>query len=72
MKKENVKIGDVVKFSTAGKYNKGFHTTNTYIGEVIRDFGDGDFHIRCREGVACVPAKHIDCVVDGQDDEGSL
>lgn len=66
---DDIKVGDIVEFSTSGKYNPGFHTTDTYTGVVTKE-DDGRYWIRTERGTAIVPRKHIDKVLKSLDSEG--
>lgn len=58
-----VKVGDTVEFSTSGKYNPGFHSTEKYIGIVERITWRGEYCIKTGRGIAIVGLKHIERVL---------
>lgn len=60
---ESVKVGDTVGFSTSGKYNPGFTSTETYIGCVERITDKGKYFIKSNGEIAIVPLKHIERVI---------
>lgn len=60
---DNLKVGSVIEFSTAGKYNPGFHTTNKYTGEVVGRSGN-DIYVQVKDvGSAVIPIKHIEMII---------
>lgn len=60
---EKVKEGDTVEFSTSGKYNPGFHSTETYIGSAERVTWRGEYCVKSNGRIAVVPLKHIERVI---------
>lgn len=65
---DTVRVGDTVEFSTSGKYNPGFHSTEKYIGMVDRITWRGEYCIKTGKGVAVVNLKHIERVLkDGKE-----
>lgn len=61
---EEVKVGDTVEFSTSGRYNSGFVSTETYIGKVDHTTWRGEYCIKSNGNIAVVPLKHIERVID--------
>lgn len=59
---EDLKVGDTVEFSTSGKYNPGFHSTEKYVGCVEWIKGSG-CAIKTGKGMAVVLIKHVERVV---------
>lgn len=55
---DNIEVGDTVEFSTSGKYNPGFHSTETYTGKV-EWISYGRYCIKTDSGTAVVPLTHI-------------
>lgn len=60
---EEVKVGDTVEFSTSGRYNPGFVSTEKYIGKVDHTTWRGEYCIESNGGIAVVPLKHIERVL---------
>lgn len=59
-----IKVGDIVEFSTSGKYNPGFHSTFHYKGKVERITEQSKYSIEVEgRGSAIVPIKHIERVL---------
>lgn len=60
----HIPVGSVVEFSTSGKYNPGFHTTEKYVGTVLRMSGDGCIVVAVDDvGQAIIPIKHVERVI---------
>lgn len=65
---DKVKVGDTVEFSTSGRYNPGFHSTEKYIGVVERITWRGEYCVKTGRGIAIVGLKHIERVLkDGNE-----
>lgn len=61
---EDLKPGDRVVFSTSGKYNPGFNTTNTYEGTIRFRTASGHWMIGTDSGkCAVIPTDHIERIV---------
>lgn len=61
---EDLKPGDRVTFSTSGKYNPGFHTTDTYEGVIRFKTASGHWMIGTDGGeCAVVPTRHIEKLI---------
>lgn len=59
---DDLKVGDTVEFSTSGKYNPGFHTTETYVG-CVEWIKGSECAIKTGNGMAVVLIKHVERVV---------
>lgn len=69
---DNIKIGDKIRFSTAGKYNPGYSTGETYVGVVVgKPFRDDWLHVKV-DGMplASISEDHVEEVM-GHGDVGS-
>lgn len=61
--KLDIKIGSVVEFSTSGKYNPGFHSTERYIGKITGVI-NGKWMVEVDNvGRALIPSKHIERLI---------
>lgn len=61
---EKVEVGDKVEFSTSGKYNPGYHATNTYEGVVERVDDQHKCAVRSYDNKkAFIPMKHIEKIL---------
>lgn len=59
---DDLKVGDTVEFSISGKYNPGFHSTETYIG-CVEWIKGSECAIRTSKGRTVVSIKHVERVV---------
>ena len=59
---DDLKVGDTVEFSTSGKYNPGFHSTEKYVG-CVEWIKGSECAIKTGKGMAVVLIKHIERVV---------
>lgn len=59
---EDLKVGDTVEFSTSGKYNPGFHSTEKYVG-CVEWIKGSECAIKTGKGMAVVLIKHVERVV---------
>lgn len=59
---DDLKVGDTVEFTTSGKYNPGFHTTETYVG-CVEWIKGSECAIKTGNGMAVVLIKHVERVV---------
>ena len=59
---DDLKVGDTVEFSTSGKYNPGFHATETYVG-CVEWIKGSECAIKTGKGIAVVLIKHVERVV---------
>ena len=59
---EDLKVGDTVEFSTSGKYNPGFHSTERYVG-CVEWIKGSECAIKTGKGMAVVLIKHVERVV---------
>lgn len=59
---EDLKVGNTVEFSTSGKYNPGFHSTEKYVG-CVEWIKGSECAIKTGKGIAVVLIKHIERVV---------
>lgn len=59
---EDLKVGDTVEFSTSGKYNPGFHSTEKYVG-CVEWIKGSECAIKTGKGIAVVLIKHVERVV---------
>lgn len=55
-------MGNTVEFSTSGKYNPGFHSTEKYVG-CVEWIKGSECAIKTGNGMAVVLIKHIERVV---------
>lgn len=69
----DIKIGDKIRFSTAGKYNRGYATGETYVGMVVaKPFRKDWLHVKV-DGLplASIKVEHVEEVIGHEDVEGS-
>lgn len=59
---DDLKVGDTVEFSTSGKYNPRFHTTEKYVG-CVEWIKGSECAIKTGKGIAVVLIKHVERVV---------
>lgn len=59
---DDLKVGNTVEFSTSGKYNPGFHSTEKYVG-CVEWIKGSECAIKTGNGMAVVLIKHIERVV---------
>lgn len=59
---DDLKVGDTVEFSTSGKYNPGFHVTETYVG-CVEWIKGSECAIKTGKGIVVVLIKHVERVV---------
>lgn len=59
---DDLEVGDTVEFTTSGKYNPGFHTTETYVG-CVEWIKGSECAIKTGKGIAVVLIKHVERVV---------
>lgn len=57
-----IQPGNTVEFSTSGKYNPGFHSTEKYVG-CVEWIKGSECAIKTGNGMAVVLIKHIERVV---------
>lgn len=65
----DIKIGDKIRFSTAGKYNPGYSTGETYVGVVVgKPFRDDWLHVKV-DGMplASISEDHVEEVLEHGD-----
>lgn len=60
--KDDLKIGNVVQFSTSGKYNPGFSTCNQYVG-TVKKLLDDECMVKTDKRIAFIKYEHIEKVI---------